>query len=505
MLKNTYLDKSHGPFSTEANIWGCAKFKDGFLTGLEMALLQPIDPGSAAERRRGLMISAILFVIIALANRLIVPNVAVGFLYIFPVMLAAPFLPRIWIVLFALLCTAMREMLGPVSFDSQTLPLAATMMLSFCGAGLFIRELAQNRSAAVRNLQEVEQQIRLREQAEAQVKVLVDSSPMAILIVDWKGKILSANAAAHRTLGTAESSFDLEPIDSFLPVLAKFQRKGMPSGVFRTDLETKGRRRSGQVFIAHLWLSTFKMGSEIRLAVMIADESEELREREETALRQLLWNSRLMMGAVSHEMRNLCGAIGIVHANLRRVPSLEKNEDFQAFGELLEGLRSVVAAELRLASEGRIARVQLAPVFENVRIVVEPSFQDAGAELVWKTPPALPQVWGEPQGLTQVFLNLCQNSCRVLETAPRRRLTVTTLVEPARVLIKFQDTGPGVSNPDRLFQPFQEGATVTGIGLYVSRAIIRSFGGKLQHEASDKGACFTVELARAEDDPEAAE
>src|SRR5262249_18070201 len=253
-------------------------------------------------------------------------------------------------------------------------------------------ELAQNSSTAVRNLEEVEQQIRLREQAEAQVKVLVESSPMAILIVDWKGKILSANAAAHRTLGTAESSFDLEPIDSFLPVLTKFQRKGMPSGVFRTDLETKGRRRSGQVFIAHLWLSTFRVGSETRLAVMIADESEELREREETALRQLLWNSRLMMGAVSHEMRNLCGAIGIVHANLRRVPALDKNEDFQAFGELLEGLRSVVAAELRLASEGRIARVQLAPVFENVRIVVEPTFQEAGAELIWKTPSDLPQV-----------------------------------------------------------------------------------------------------------------
>lgn len=466
-----------------------------------MPLLRSVDVSSAPERSRYLRLSLLAAGVIAFADWLLVPNFAIGFLYIFPIMLSAAFLKRWEILLLAAACTVLtiwRDAFSLSGWDSDVMPQAIAVLTVFSGAGLLTRELAQNRQKVLGHLAEVEQQVRLRQQAELQLKVLVESSPLGILIADWKGKILSANAAAHHMLGTADSSFDLELIDSFLPVLSKFQRKGMPTEPFRTELEAKGRRRSGQVFLAHLWLSTFKVGSETRLAVMVSDESQELRDREEAALRQLLWHSRLMMGAVAHEMRNLCGAIGIVHANLRRVAGIEQNEDFRALGELVEGLRAIVAAELRLASEGRIGKVELASVFENVRIVIEPSFREAGAEVEWKIPPELPAVWAEPQGLKQVFLNLCQNSCRVLETASQKLLTITASVEPKCVLVKLQDTGPGIADPERLFQPFQEGASMTGMGLYVSRAVIRGFGGKLQYEPTGPGACFAIELVRAD-------
>ena len=465
-----------------------------------MGAFKAIETDSAEQRRTYLTTAGVLVLTIALADWLIVPNIALGFLYIFPIMLAAPFLTRSQILLLAAVCTVLRQRFAPGSIDFESIPRGIAVMTAFSGVGLYVREIARNRSNAVRDLKEIQRQALLRQQAEEQVNILIESSPMAILIVDWRGSILLANSAAHRMLGTADTNIAQETITSFLPVLEKFQRSGMPSRVFRTDLETKGYRRSGQIFMAHLWLSTFKVGSETRLAIMVADESEELREREETALRQLLWHSRLMMGAVSHEMRNLCGAMGVVHANLARLPGLERNEDFQAFGELLTGLRSVVSAELRLASEGKIARVQLPAVFENVRIVVEPSFREADAEILWKAPSPLPPVWAEPQGLTQVFLNISQNSCRALERARRRILVVSATVEEKRVIIRFRDTGPGVRDPEKLFQPFQEGATTTGMGLYVSRAIIRSFGGKLEYEASDEGACFALELVRADDD-----
>ena len=65
------------------------------------------------------------------------------------------------------------------------------------------------------------------------------------------------------------------------------------------------------------------------------------------------------------------------------------------------------------------------------------------------------------------------------------------------VLVRFEDTGPGVQQPERLFQPFQHGSDATGLGLYVSRAIVRSFAGDLRHEPRPRGSCFAVELARA--------
>ena len=63
-----------------------------------------------------------------------------------------------------------------------------------------------------------------------------------------------------------------------------------------------------------------------------------------------------------------------------------------------------------------------------------------------------------------------------------------------RVIVRFSDSGPGVLCPEAVFQPFQPGAQGTGLGLYISRALIRSYGGELRLEAENSGACFAVEL-----------
>ena len=61
-------------------------------------------------------------------------------------------------------------------------------------------------------------------------------------------------------------------------------------------------------------------------------------------------------------------------------------------------------------------------------------------------------------------------------------------------MIRFEDTGIGVASPENLFRPFQRGAKSSGLGLYVSRAIMRSFGGDLAHEPGPEGCCFAVIL-----------
>jgi signal transduction histidine kinase len=75
-----------------------------------------------------------------------------------------------------------------------------------------------------------------------------------------------------------------------------------------------------------------------------------------------------------------------------------------------------------------------------------------------------------------------------------KRLCIEAREEKGTVAIRFEDSGTGVTAPERLFQPFQRGAESSGLGLYVSKAIMRSFGGELSYEPRSEGSCFAVIL-----------
>jgi K+-sensing histidine kinase KdpD len=79
-----------------------------------------------------------------------------------------------------------------------------------------------------------------------------------------------------------------------------------------------------------------------------------------------------------------------------------------------------------------------------------------------------------------------------------REVRVSAAVESDLVTVHFRDSGPGVAQPDELFRPFQEGAQSVGLGLYISRAILRAHGGGLRYNPDGPGSCFTVDLWPAE-------
>jgi two-component system sensor kinase FixL len=103
-------------------------------------------------------------------------------------------------------------------------------------------------------------------------------------------------------------------------------------------------------------------------------------------------------------------------------------------------------------------------------------------------------VWADRHGLIQVFLNLAKNSQRAMRSAKTRSLCVSVSQENQNVIIRVEDTGPGIAHTDNLFRPFQRDADSNGLGLYMSRAIMRSFGGDLTYEPRDRGCCFAILL-----------
>ena len=154
----------------------------------------------------------------------------------------------------------------------------------------------------------------------------------------------------------------------------------------------------------------------------------------------------------------------------------------------------IASSGLRAASDREAVVADLGTVLDEARIVIEPGLRDAGISLIWEVCEGLPLVQADHHSLLQVFVNLARNSQQALETAPVRELRVSAGLERDLVVVRFRDSGPGVSNPDELFRPFQRGAHSMGLGLYISRAILLANGGGLRYEPQSRGACFIAEL-----------
>ncbi len=439
-------------------------------------------------------------------------DTSIGFLYLFPVLLSAAALKSSQILAMALLCGYLREALDPLQGTPRATgwqlmhgmnPLnwvpgsfgrLMVAIIGFAMTGFFVTELNQRRRMLADHLKERERQIRLREDAERQLRILIETSPLAILTLDEEGKVRLANESACDLLGFEDESLQGQPVEPYLPILERMLHSHHTGANMRTNVECRGLRRGGDVFLAHVWLSTFRSSAGPGLAAVIWDASENLRDREGAGLDSMMATSRVLIGAMSHEIRNLASAAASAHCGLANMAGVTENEQFQALGSLIRALEKIASSGLRLASDRERVVSDLGTVLDETRIVIEPGLREDGIDVIWEINDGLPLVQADHHSLLQVLVNLSRNSQRALENAKRREIRIWAGLEKDLVVVRFSDSGPGVAHPEELFRPFQPGAHAHGIGLYVSRAILRSHGGGLRYEPQASGSCFAVEL-----------
>jgi signal transduction histidine kinase len=110
----------------------------------------------------------------------------------------------------------------------------------------------------------------------------------------------------------------------------------------------------------------------------------------------------------------------------------------------------------------------------------------------------LPGVRGDGNQLMQVFFNLISNALDAMEAHKGGVLTIKTLRDRGNVVILFSDTGPGIKEPHRVFDPFYTTKPVgkgTGLGLSICFGIVQEHNGKiLCYNRQEGGAVFRVEL-----------
>ena len=111
----------------------------------------------------------------------------------------------------------------------------------------------------------------------------------------------------------------------------------------------------------------------------------------------------------------------------------------------------------------------------------------------------LPEVSADPHQLQQVFLNMVNNAVdAILESSKDGDLWVTTHADRTKVSVEFTDSGPGVQEASRVFDPFYTTKPVgkgTGLGLSICYGIVTEHGGSIRvRNLPHRGASFTIEL-----------
>jgi PAS domain S-box-containing protein len=440
-------------------------------------------------------IALLLIALIAFTDWVSTDNIPLGFLYLVPMLLLGRILKPWQTILAAAVCTMMAELFDPFEWNVRVgIPRDTLYFAALATIGIFVYTANRNRRVILAQLSEIERQSAARQDAEEQLKILIETSPAAILTADAEGGILMANNAAHRMLALPAGSLPGRSLQPFFPALANISRSPSAGQIFRAVMEARSHREDGEAFMAEICFSTYTTRAGARLAALVLDLSEELRTREEDSLHQMLTGSRIAVSAVSHEIRNVCGAISVVHQNLARNPLLALDKDFEALGNLTLALERIASVDLLQYPEDR-SEVDLLSVLDDLRIVVTPALKEAEIESRWQLDPNLPSVWADGSKLMQIFLNLTNNSIRALSACDATRsLTVSTSRNEPYVTVEFLDNAGGVPHPEALFRPFQSGSQATGLGLYLSRAFARSFGGDIHYHPLTGHARFTVDL-----------
>ena len=110
----------------------------------------------------------------------------------------------------------------------------------------------------------------------------------------------------------------------------------------------------------------------------------------------------------------------------------------------------------------------------------------------------LPRILGNPNQLLQAFVQIIENAVDALQEVGGGRLQIAVWREAEEVIIQFADSGPGLRDPERVFDPFYTTKPVgkgTGLGLSATYGVIQDHKGQITcYNRPEGGAAFEIRL-----------
>lgn len=233
----------------------------------------------------------------------------------------------------------------------------------------------------------------------------------------------------------------------------------------------------------------FKMRNQKYTLVALQNIQSELEEKEMEAWQKLI-------RVLTHEIMNSVTPISSLASTVNSILSSGNNLE----SDSIEDIRSAVST-IQKRSEGLIHFVEnyrnltkipkpnfeifpIKNLLDSVTNLMAKEFEDNNIEFFTKAQPDSLELTADPEMIEQVLINLLLNAKHALRQTTNGKVSISSYLDDrGKIIIRVEDNGPGISNEiiEKIFIPFfttkKDGS---GIGLSLSRQIMRSHGGNIR-------------------------
>jgi PAS domain S-box-containing protein len=228
---------------------------------------------------------------------------------------------------------------------------------------------------------------------------------------------------------------------------------------------------------------------------------EDLRRTQE----QLLQSEKMsavgqLISGVAHELNNPLTAI-LGYAQLLEGAGLDhRSTDYvRKLFKQAQRTHRIVQNLLSFARQRKAEKleVNLPKILEEALTLSEYDLKVNNIVIEREIPEDLPSVVADSHQLEQVFLNIINNALDAIgEVTGRRVLKVRAVKKDSFVCVEFDDSGPGIKDPNRIFDPFYTTKSLgkgTGLGLSICYGIVKEHNGEIVARNRDGGGA-TIEV-----------
>lgn len=208
-----------------------------------------------------------------------------------------------------------------------------------------------------------------------------------------------------------------------------------------------------------------------------------------------------LVGGAAHELNNpLTAMLGYSELLSATELGTEQRALAEKISQQAKRVRSLVASLLSFAKQVPTVKsdVDVNLLLNTSLKRCQPQLVAANVQTSLNLGNSLPKVRGDSNQLLQVFSQIIGNAASAMAERKGGTLTIASHARGGSVAIEFSDTGPGMVDPGKVFDPFYTTRPVgqgSGLGLSMCYGIVQEHGGRITcRNREEGGAAFVVEL-----------